>query len=198
VSDDRTRSRQLELGKARGIGDRLSFVSEGKGQRFESLGRASSETLLPPSAADFALGITVTPRFEERAPGSLHFSTWDCARVDLVVVDARSAAIAVRSGLVQLTKARRIVSRAPDVLGGTPLVKGTRIPVHDIAEMLTNGDAPAAIVRAYPQLDKDRVRLAAVYALAYPRRGRPLTKPARGSRRAKASETLAYDGLPRA
>lgn len=119
-------------------------------------------------------------------------------RADPVVVDVRPAALAVRTGLVQLSKARRIVSSAPGVLGGTPVVKGTRIPVHDIADMLANGDTPNAIVEAYPQLDRDRVRLAAVYASAYPRRGRPLAKPARGSRRAKASETLAYEGLARA
>jgi uncharacterized protein (DUF433 family) len=117
---------------------------------------------------------------------------------DLVMVDARPAARAVRSGLEQLAKARRLVSSTPDVLDGTPVFKATRIPVHDIAEMLANGDAPAAIVRAYPQLDKDRVRLAAVYALAYPRRGRPHRKPARGALAAKASETLAFNDLVRA
>ena len=119
-------------------------------------------------------------------------------RSDVVVVDARPAAQAVRSGLDQLTKARRIVSSAPDVLSGTPVFKGTRIPVHDVADMLANGDDPAAIVRAYPQLNGDRVRLAALYALAYPRRGRPRTKPARRSRPPKASETLAFDDLVRA
>jgi uncharacterized protein (DUF433 family) len=91
-----------------------------------------------------------------------------------------------------------MVSSAPDVLSGTPVFKGTRIPVHDVADMLANGDDPAAIVRAYPQLNGDRVRLAALYALAYPRRGRPRTKPARRSRPPKASETLAFDDLVRA
>jgi len=119
-------------------------------------------------------------------------------RADVVVVDARPAAKAVRSGLDQLAKARRIVVSAPDLLGGTPVFKGTRIPVHDIADMLANGDDPAAIVRAYPQLDRDRIRLAAAYALAYPRRGRPRTKQAWRSRPAKASETLAFDDLVRA
>lgn len=119
-------------------------------------------------------------------------------RADVVVVDARPAAQAVRSGLDQLTKARRIVSSAPDVLGGTPVFKGTRIPVHDIADMLANGDDPAAIVRAYPRLNEGLVRLAGVYALAYPRRGRPRTKPPRRSRRLTASETLALDDLVRA
>jgi uncharacterized protein (DUF433 family) len=119
-------------------------------------------------------------------------------RADVVVVDARPAAKAVRSGLDQLAKARRLVVSVPDVLGGSPVFKGTRIPVHDIADMLANGDDSGAIARAYPQLDRDRVRLAAVYALAYPRRGRPRTKQAGRSRAAKASETLAFDDLVRA
>ena len=75
-------------------------------------------------------------------------------RADAIVVDVRPAAKAVRSGLDQLTKARRLVSRTPSVLRGTPVFKGTRIPVHDIADMLTNGDNPAAIVKAYPQLQQ--------------------------------------------
>lgn len=118
-------------------------------------------------------------------------------RAAAVVVDARPAAKTVRSGLDQLTKARAIVSCAPDVLGGTPVFKRTRISVHDIADMLTNGDNPAAIVRAYPQLDRDRLRLAAVYALAYPRRGRPRTKQAWRSQVPKESKTLAFDNLVR-
>jgi uncharacterized protein (DUF433 family) len=118
-------------------------------------------------------------------------------RADLVMIDARPAARAVRSGLEQLAKARRLVSSTPDVLDGTPVFKATRIPVHDIAEMLANGDVPSAIVRAYPQLDEDRVRLAAVFASAYPRRGRPRSKSARGPRSAKDSETLAFDDLVR-
>jgi uncharacterized protein (DUF433 family) len=119
-------------------------------------------------------------------------------RAAAVVVDARPAAKTVRSGLDQLTKARAIVSCAPDVLGGTPVFKRTRISVHDIADMLTNGDDPAAIVRTYPQLDRDRLRLAAVYALAYPRRGRPRTKQAWRSQVPKESKTLAFDDLVRA
>jgi len=118
-------------------------------------------------------------------------------RTDMVVVDARPAARAVRSGLSLLTKARGVVSSTPGVLGGTPVFKGTRIPVHDIADMLANGDKPAAIIKAFPQLDADRVRLAAIYALAYPPRGRPRTKPRR-SRPAKASETLTFDDRGRA
>jgi uncharacterized protein (DUF433 family) len=119
----------------------------------------------------------------------------DVIRADAVVVDARRAAKAVRSGLDQLTKARRLVSGTAGVLRGTPVFKGTRIPVHDIADMLTNGDSPAAIVKAYPQLNRAQVRLAAIYALAYPRRGRPRTKAEWRSRPSKTSETIAFDAV---
>jgi uncharacterized protein (DUF433 family) len=102
-------------------------------------------------------------------------------------VDARPAAWAVG-----------IVSMSRDLLGGTPVFKRTRIPVHDIADMLANGDRPAAIMKAYPQLDEDRIRLAAVYALAYPSRGRPRTNSPWRSRLPIASETLAFDDLARA
>lgn len=118
-------------------------------------------------------------------------------RADMIVVDARSAARAVRSGLGLLAKARSMVSTTPGVLGGTPVFKGTRIPVHDIAGMLANGERPAAIVKAYPQLDAGRVRMAAIYTQAYPARGRPRTKPRR-PHTPKAFETFAFDDLGRA
>ena len=110
-------------------------------------------------------------------------------RTDLIVIDARPAARAVRSGLSQLSKARA---------AGTPVFKGTRIPVHDVADMLANGDRPAAIMKAFPQLDEDKIRLAAIYALAYPQRGRPRAKSSRRSWPPKASESLAFDDFARA
>jgi len=60
--------------------------------------------------------------------------------------------------------------------------------------MLANGDRPAAIVKVFPQLDAERVRLALIYAQAYPARGRPRTKPRR-PHTPKTSETLAFDDL---
>ena len=56
-----------------------------------------------------------------------------------------------------------IVSRA-DVLGGAPCFRGTRIPVFDIAAMVSNGDGVGAIVRAYPSLSDTDVQAAVDYA----------------------------------
>ena len=56
-------------------------------------------------------------------------------------------------------------------------MKGTRIPVHDIADMLANGDSVEAISKAYPQLSKTQIELAAFYAGAHPRQGRLRREP---------------------
>jgi uncharacterized protein (DUF433 family) len=110
-----------------------------------------------------------------------------------VTVDTRDAVQAVRAGHYQLTKARRIVTSDPATLGGAPVFKGTRIPVHDIADMLTNSDDPAAIVRAYPQLAAMKIQLGVLYVTAYPQRGRPRTKAPWRAEAPKSSETLAID-----
>lgn len=70
--------------------------------------------------------------------------------------------------------------------------------VHDVAEMLAAGDTPEAIHSAYPQLTLDQIGLAADYALAYPRRGRPPVKPAWRTTPAKSSRTVRLDDLPAA
>ena len=40
----------------------------------------------------------------------------------------------------------------PDVLVGKPIIKGTRIPVHLIIELLANGMTTKDILKEYPQL----------------------------------------------
>jgi uncharacterized protein (DUF433 family) len=55
--------------------------------------------------------------------------------------------------------------------------RGTRVPVHLIAAMLEQGSTEADILKAYPRLTAEMVRLAPVYAQAYPMRGRPRSQP---------------------
>jgi uncharacterized protein (DUF433 family) len=102
----------------------------------------------------------------------------------------------LQEGLAELAAARAMIATDPGAMGGTPCFAGTRIPVHDIADMLANGDAPAALLEAYPALDERRVRLAAVYAAAYPRRGRPKRAPAWRASPPKASRRIRLDDLP--
>lgn len=94
-----------------------------------------------------------------------------------LTIDVRKMETAIRLGLDALDKARKMVTVDRDVLGGTPCFRGTRIPVHDIAAMVANGERKALILKAYPQLTAERIDLAVLYAEAYPRRGRPQGKP---------------------
>ncbi|MYE02406.1 MAG: DUF433 domain-containing protein [Alphaproteobacteria bacterium] len=118
------------------------------------------------------------------------------ARAHDISVDLRSMRKQVRDGLARLAKARAAVSCDETVLSGTPCIKGTRIPVHDIADMLANGDSADAVRKAFPQLLDDRVELAALYARAYPRRGRPRRLPFRETRKPTISAVLSLDELP--
>jgi uncharacterized protein (DUF433 family) len=46
---------------------------------------------------------------------------------------------------------------APDVCGGKPIVRGTRITVQSVLEMLAAGDPVEEVLAAYPSLSRDDV-----------------------------------------
>lgn len=115
-----------------------------------------------------------------------------------LTIDVRKIESAIRLGLNALEKAKKMVTIDQDVLGGAPCFKGTRIPVHDIAAMVVNGDRKSVIVKSYPQLTAEQVELAVLYAGAYPRRGRPRRKPIWRKERPLSSERLSLRDLPRA
>lgn len=78
----------------------------------------------------------------------------------------------VAVGLADLEAAKAAVSSRRGIMGGAVCFNGTRIPVHFIADMLDDGDTEGDILAAYSSLTAEQLRLARVYARAYPRRGR--------------------------
>ena len=111
-------------------------------------------------------------------------------------VDVRAMKGEVRRGLSKLASAQKAVECDEAVLSGMPCFKGTRIPVHDIADMLANGDSAAAIHEAFPQLSEAQIELAAFYARAYPRRGLPRREPFWHTREPAMTSETALDDLP--
>src|SRR5207302_2054291 len=79
----------------------------------------------------------------------------------------------------ELRRARRLVVSDPEIMGGDPVFRGTRVPVHTIAELVAQGSSQAELLKDYPRLTADMIRLAPVYAAAYPLRGRPRNQPCR-------------------
>ena len=54
----------------------------------------------------------------------------------------------------------------PGKAGGRPCIRGLRVRVQDVLEMLANGMTPAEIVEDYPYLEPDDVRAVLAYAAA--------------------------------
>ncbi|PDT44332.1 hypothetical protein CO661_29935 [Sinorhizobium fredii] len=75
--------------------------------------------------------------------------------------------------LDDLAAAREIVTSSPDILGGTPVIRGTRVPVYDVAASVAAGHSVERMLEAWPSLDAEKIRLASIYAEANPLRGRP-------------------------
>ncbi len=73
----------------------------------------------------------------------------------------------------KLAEARELVIEDPQILGGTPVIRGTRIPVYDVAASVVSGLSRTRIRAAYPGLGDHAIELAALYAEAVPPRGRP-------------------------
>jgi uncharacterized protein (DUF433 family) len=94
-----------------------------------------------------------------------------------LVVQVKAARQGVARDALRLRKAEKMVVSDPEIMQGTPVYRGTRIPVELIAEMLAQGTSAQKIVAGYPALDADKVELAPLYMRAFPRRGRPIQRP---------------------
>ena len=115
---------------------------------------------------------------------------------DAVSVDLREMRRRVQRGLTTLREAREMVSIDKEVMSGAPCFKGTRIPVHDIANMFANGDNIEVLLHAYPALSARNIEAALVYAGAYPRSGRPRRQPPWRKTKPIESIKINFDDLP--
>ncbi len=77
----------------------------------------------------------------------------------------------------QLRRAERFVTVDPEIMGGNPVFRGTRVPVHLIDEKLRLGETVERLGEDYPRVTEEMIRLAPIYAAAHPLRGRPRKKP---------------------
>jgi uncharacterized protein (DUF433 family) len=78
--------------------------------------------------------------------------------------------------VARLKQARAIVVSSPEVLSGTPVIRGTRVPVYDVAASVAAGISRERILAGYPSLTAEQLELAALYAEAVPPRGRPRSR----------------------
>lgn len=135
---------------------------------FESARRLTSEERL------FAIR-SAEPRlrrWNRAATAAMLKADWtvrhDFLTIDLLPFFERSV-----ERLERLEAAREAVMISDDVMGGTPVISGTRVPVHHVAAAMAVGVPVSEILEDYPSLTEDKLELAALYAEANPLRGRP-------------------------
>ena len=92
-------------------------------------------------------------------------------------IDLREPRRELANSLRRLRRARELVVSDPDIMGGEPVFRGTRVPAHMIAAQLGQGSTEWKLLEAYPRLTPEMIDLAPVYAAAYPLRGRPRAQP---------------------
>jgi uncharacterized protein (DUF433 family) len=111
--------------------------------------------------------------FDAMADTPRHIVTLDGG---FLTIDLREPRRELAKSLRDLRRARRLVSTNPDIMGGCPVFRGTRVPVHAIAMMLEKDDTVEGLLAGYPSLTSEMIRLAPIYANAYPLQGRPRTQ----------------------
>jgi uncharacterized protein (DUF433 family) len=101
---------------------------------------------------------------------------------------------AAMAGLSRLDDALRRITEDPDVRGGLPVIRGTRISVYEIADALSS-DGMENAQADFPALSREDIEAAALFAKARPRTGRP---PAGSrSRRLVTQKTIGITGRDR-
>jgi uncharacterized protein (DUF433 family) len=100
----------------------------------------------------------------------------------------------VESQLKRLARIQEMVVSDPEIMFGTPVFKGTRIPVDLVADMLAQSATAEQILEGYPTLSKEKIAMAPLYMRAFPRRGRPSRRPWQGEK-ARGRRSFALSAL---
>jgi len=115
----------------------------------------------------------------ERSPKTDELPIGNGAAIRIEIGPARRK---VENQLKQLARIEEMVVSDPDIMRGTPVFKGTRIPVDLVADMLAQGATAGEILEGYPTLEREMIAAAPLYRRAFPQRGRPGRRPWQGKK----------------
>jgi uncharacterized protein (DUF433 family) len=84
----------------------------------------------------------------------------------------------IRERVTRYIRARhRWIEVNPNIKGGTPVIRGTRLSVYAVSGRLDHGDSIDDVLEDNPDLPRDAIEAALVYARANPLVGRPGGRP---------------------
>ncbi len=89
-----------------------------------------------------------------------------------LVLDVDRLAAQLYAAAMRYSQARdaHIVSD-PDILGGLPVIRGTRLSVYAIAGRLSHGETLDELMADYPDIPREAFEAADMFARTHPRRG---------------------------
>jgi uncharacterized protein (DUF433 family) len=71
-----------------------------------------------------------------------------------------------------ITRRNDYIEINPDIMGGTPVIRGTRVPVYTVLQLLERRRSVDQILEELPYLSRKGIEAAVIYARAHPRTGR--------------------------
>jgi uncharacterized protein (DUF433 family) len=141
-------------------------------------GRLLDEAGLVYLALERSLAADTTPAFRRRLLAEIAAAPKRrVVAVGALRVDLGDARREVMERVRQLRRAERLAAIDPEIMGGNPVFRGTRVPVHLIDEKLRLGETVEQLREDYPRVTEEMIRLAPIYAAAHPLRGRPRKQP---------------------
>jgi len=88
-------------------------------------------------------------------------------------VNVKAVAERVSKDLARYQASMQLIVEDEAIQGGAATFRGTRILVHQIADLLAQGADEAELREDYPRLTPEMLAAAPIYARAHPKRGRP-------------------------
>jgi uncharacterized protein (DUF433 family) len=114
-------------------------------------------------------------RQKKLVPRSIEFSPGTTLDVKTLAKETAEAAFRYKAA-----RDKHIVCNQ-DILGGTPVIRGTRITVYSVLGRLQHGDSLEDLFEDYPDIPEEAFEAAVIFAKTHPMRGRPSGRPWRNA-----------------
>lgn len=110
---------------------------------------------------------------------------FELSRALRIAMTANAADVAKRAfDYVRLRD--KYVEGGASKMGGVPVIRGTRVPVRTLAQLVEGGESREALREDYPHIPEEAYDVAVLWARGNPRRGRPAGQRRRTSSRPAA------------
>lgn len=163
--------------------DKKTIAAHARRTRGDKSVRLVGEPALVYLSLERELASDTTPSFRRKLFKAIGIALAQGAKtvaVGALSLDLRPSWREVVLRIKDLRRAERLAGTSAEVLGGVPVFRGTRIPIHMVAELLSQGETAKSLLAGYPRLTEEMIRLAPIYAGAHPLRGRPSRRTWRG------------------